>query len=47
MSRKSSRCVRGPSAARRVADVPQDNDKLHYKVLQAKRNIQRMKLERA
>jgi hypothetical protein len=25
----------------------QDNDKLHYKVLQAKRSIQRMKLERA
>lgn len=25
----------------------QDNDKLHYKVLHAKRNIQRMKLERA
>lgn len=30
------------------ADIGQkDNDKLHYKVLQAKRNIQRMKLERA
>lgn len=26
---------------------PQDNDKLHFKVLQAKRSIQRMKLERA
>lgn len=26
---------------------PKDNDKLHYKVLQAKRSIQRMKLERA
>lgn len=26
--------------------VIQDNDKLHFKVLQAKRSIQRMKLER-
>jgi hypothetical protein len=27
--------------------LPQENDRIHYKVLQAKRNIQRMKLERA
>lgn len=28
-------------------DFQKDNDKLHFKVLNAKRNIQRMKLERA
>ncbi|KAF9021502.1 hypothetical protein BDZ89DRAFT_957400 [Hymenopellis radicata] len=32
---------------RKVRETELDNDKLHYKVLQAKRNIQRMKLERA
>ena len=40
-----------PSYAIRDAKLPwfcpQDNDKLHFKVLQAKRSIQRMKLERA
>ncbi|KAF8639933.1 hypothetical protein AX17_001183 [Amanita inopinata Kibby_2008] len=32
---------------RKVKDIEADNDKLHFKVLQAKRSIQRMKLERA
>ncbi|KAL0067674.1 hypothetical protein AAF712_005389 [Marasmius tenuissimus] len=32
---------------RKVKEIEQDNDKLHFKVLQAKRNIQRMKVERA
>ncbi|KAF7290951.1 hypothetical protein HMN09_01273700 [Mycena chlorophos] len=32
---------------RKVREIEGDNDKLHYKILQAKRNIQRMKLERA
>ncbi|GLB34057.1 hypothetical protein LshimejAT787_0109410 [Lyophyllum shimeji] len=32
---------------RKVKEIETDNDKLHFKVLQAKRNIQRMKLERA
>ncbi|KAF8076658.1 hypothetical protein FPV67DRAFT_1649450 [Lyophyllum atratum] len=32
---------------RKVKDIETDNDKLHFKVLQAKRSIQRMKLERA
>ncbi|KAF5359024.1 hypothetical protein D9758_004854 [Tetrapyrgos nigripes] len=32
---------------RKVKEIEQDNDKLQFKVLQAKRNIQRMKLERA
>ncbi|KAE9409931.1 hypothetical protein BT96DRAFT_773405, partial [Gymnopus androsaceus JB14] len=32
---------------RKVKDIEADNDKLHFKVLNAKRNIQRMKLERA
>ncbi|EIN10518.1 hypothetical protein PUNSTDRAFT_51149 [Punctularia strigosozonata HHB-11173 SS5] len=32
---------------RKVKEIEADNDKLQYKVLQAKRNIQRMKLERA
>ncbi|KIK67763.1 hypothetical protein GYMLUDRAFT_68787 [Collybiopsis luxurians FD-317 M1] len=32
---------------RKVKEVEADNDKLHFKVLNAKRNIQRMKLERA
>ncbi|KAH8830333.1 hypothetical protein DL96DRAFT_1592480 [Flagelloscypha sp. PMI_526] len=32
---------------RKVKDIENDNDKLHFKILQAKRNIQRMKLERA
>ncbi|TFK68190.1 hypothetical protein BDN72DRAFT_858580 [Pluteus cervinus] len=32
---------------RTVKEIESDNDKLHFKVLQAKRNIQRMKLERA
>ncbi|KAF7301949.1 hypothetical protein MIND_00761000 [Mycena indigotica] len=31
----------------KVKEIEQDNDKLHYKILQAKRAIQRMKLERA
>ncbi|KAF5387880.1 hypothetical protein D9615_000622 [Tricholomella constricta] len=32
---------------RKVKEIETDNDKLHFKVLQAKRSIQRMKLERA
>ncbi|KAF7332311.1 hypothetical protein MKEN_00112500 [Mycena kentingensis (nom. inval.)] len=32
---------------RKVKEIEHDNDKLHYKILQAKRGIQRMKLERA
>ncbi|KAJ7167517.1 hypothetical protein C8R46DRAFT_1191645 [Mycena filopes] len=32
---------------RKVKEIEADNDKLHFKVLQAKRSIQRMKLERA
>ncbi|KAJ7228343.1 hypothetical protein GGX14DRAFT_612299 [Mycena pura] len=32
---------------RKVKEVESDNDKLHFKILQAKRSIQRMKLERA
>ncbi|KAJ4479240.1 hypothetical protein J3R30DRAFT_2737127 [Lentinula aciculospora] len=32
---------------RKVKEIEADNDKLHFKVLNAKRNIQRMKLERA
>ncbi|KIL70270.1 hypothetical protein M378DRAFT_117321 [Amanita muscaria Koide BX008] len=32
---------------RKVKDIESDNDKLHYKLLQAKRSIQRMKVERA
>ncbi|KAG6884767.1 hypothetical protein C0993_008464 [Termitomyces sp. T159_Od127] len=32
---------------RKVREIETDNDKLHFKVLQAKRSIQRMKLERA
>ncbi|KDQ29527.1 hypothetical protein PLEOSDRAFT_1112316 [Pleurotus ostreatus PC15] len=32
---------------RKVKDIEADNDNLHWKVLQAKRNIQRMKLERS
>ncbi|KAG6817874.1 hypothetical protein H0H87_001706 [Tephrocybe sp. NHM501043] len=32
---------------RKVKEIEIDNDKLHFKVLQAKRSIQRMKLERA
>ncbi|KAF9077028.1 hypothetical protein BDP27DRAFT_712942 [Rhodocollybia butyracea] len=32
---------------RKVKDIESDNEKLHFKVLNAKRNIQRMKLERA
>ncbi|KAK2466042.1 hypothetical protein APHAL10511_001684 [Amanita phalloides] len=32
---------------RKVKDIEADNDKLHFKVLQAKRSIQRMKVERA
>ncbi|KAK7062006.1 hypothetical protein R3P38DRAFT_2832838 [Favolaschia claudopus] len=32
---------------RKVKEIESDNDKLHFKVLQAKRSIQRMKLERA
>ncbi|KAJ3808970.1 hypothetical protein F5876DRAFT_44927 [Lentinula aff. lateritia] len=32
---------------RKVKEIEGDNDKLHFKVLTAKRNIQRMKLERA
>ncbi|KAJ7068578.1 hypothetical protein C8F01DRAFT_1118604 [Mycena amicta] len=32
---------------RKVKEIEHDNDKLHYKILQAKRSIQRMKLERA
>ncbi|KAG7097298.1 hypothetical protein E1B28_004661 [Marasmius oreades] len=32
---------------RKVKEIEQDNDRLHFKVLQAKRNIQRMKIERA
>ncbi|KAJ8453623.1 hypothetical protein ONZ45_g19550 [Pleurotus djamor] len=32
---------------RKVKDIETDNDKLHWRVLQAKRNIQRMKFERA
>ncbi|KAJ7682474.1 hypothetical protein DFH06DRAFT_1314681 [Mycena polygramma] len=32
---------------RKVKEIEADNDKLHFKVLQAKRGIQRMKLERA
>jgi hypothetical protein len=34
--------------ARKISSpIPKDNDKLHFRVLQAKRSIQRMKLERA
>jgi hypothetical protein len=29
------------------ADTGQDNDRLHFKIQQAKRSLQRMKLERA
>ncbi|OAX44038.1 hypothetical protein K503DRAFT_730300 [Rhizopogon vinicolor AM-OR11-026] len=32
---------------RKVREIETDNDKLHYKVLMAKKSIQRMKLERA
>jgi uncharacterized protein YlxW (UPF0749 family) len=32
---------------RKVKEIEADNDKLQFKVLQAKRSIQRMKLERA
>ncbi|KAJ7241941.1 hypothetical protein B0H12DRAFT_1133105 [Mycena haematopus] len=32
---------------RKVKEIEADNDKLHFKVLQAKRSIQRIKLERA
>ncbi|KII95008.1 hypothetical protein PLICRDRAFT_96592, partial [Plicaturopsis crispa FD-325 SS-3] len=32
---------------KKVKEIESDNDKLHFKVLQAKRSIQRMKLERA
>ncbi|KAK7060380.1 hypothetical protein VNI00_001145 [Paramarasmius palmivorus] len=32
---------------RKVKEIESENDKLHFKVLQAKRNIQRMKVERA
>ncbi|KAF9534678.1 hypothetical protein CPB83DRAFT_209605 [Crepidotus variabilis] len=32
---------------RKVKDIEQDNEKLHFKVLQAKLNIRRMKMERA
>ncbi|KAI0068575.1 hypothetical protein BV25DRAFT_1783467, partial [Artomyces pyxidatus] len=32
---------------KRVKEIEADNDKLLYKTLQAKRNIQRMRIERA
>ncbi|EPQ59156.1 hypothetical protein GLOTRDRAFT_35241 [Gloeophyllum trabeum ATCC 11539] len=32
---------------RKVKEIEADNDKLYFKVLQAKKNIQRMRLERA
>ncbi|KAJ3500036.1 hypothetical protein NLJ89_g9967 [Agrocybe chaxingu] len=32
---------------RKVKDIESDNDKIHFKVLQAKVSIRRMKMERA